>query len=122
MAADFETEMREHMRLNRAALYDFRQVNRTLVVAVNENVGVTRELRDDIHGMRGDIRELRDEVRGMRGDIRGLRDDIHEMRDDIHGMRSDIQEMSGMLKSLTEAVLLVLDELRGNGGPSAATT
>lgn len=115
MDADFVTELREDMKLNRAAVYDLRQVNRTLVVAVNENVVATRETRDEMREMRvqlgAEMREMRielgAEMRGMRGDMREMREMLHDMRD--------------MLKANTEAILLVLDELRGSGGPSGAT-
>jgi uncharacterized coiled-coil DUF342 family protein len=122
---DFQSEMRQEFKLNRAAIHDFRQVNRTLVVAVHENVALTREV---LH----EVRELRSEVRAMHDDIREMRVEIHEMRvemregfreikEELQGMREDIREMSRLIKGLTDAVLLVLDRLDGNGGPSAAT-
>ncbi len=96
----FKEELRGEIRLNRAALHDSRQVNRTLVVAVGDNTEVAREVRDDVRAMRGDIREMRDAVRA-----------------NTHAIR----EMGGLLKANTDAILHVLDELRGRG-PSAGAT
>ncbi|HEY6780462.1 MAG TPA: hypothetical protein VI111_05865 [Thermoleophilaceae bacterium] len=96
----FIRELREEMRVNRAALYGLRQVNRTLVVAVNENVEVTREVRDEVRGMRAELRA--------------------ELRLEGQATRVVLLEMRDALKAHTDAVLQVLDELRGRG-PSDAT-
>lgn len=95
----FKEELRAEMRLNRTALHDLRQVNRTLVVAVNGNTEAVHEMRDDVRGMRADMREMREDIRANTATIRELAKDI---------------------RANTDAILHVLDELRGRG-PSAGT-
>jgi len=41
-----------------------------------------RELRDEIHEVRGEVR-----------DLGGLRDEVREIRDDIRGMRRELQDV-----------------------------
>ncbi len=112
----FKQELREEMRTNRAAAYDLRQVNRTLVVAVNENVGR--------HALRSATRFAACEPScGPSSSSKARRRErsLREMREELRGMREDLLGMRDAIRANTAAVLHVLDELRGRG-PSDATS
>lgn len=59
------------------------------------------DVRDQLHGMRGELGEVRDEIHGMRGDIVELGDEIRGMRKDL---QREFQQNRDVLRSVKASV------------------
>ena len=93
----FHDELRGELRFNRSALHNLQQVDRTLVVSLQESVEALRASRIETSA---DHRSFLVQMAKVGADLEDLQDEI---------------------KANTAAVLHVLDELRGRG-PSDGTT